>query len=652
MSNYNAIAIAPELATLETKVAQATTVQERLIYLERLVRIFIYIDPKRAHDLLQQMQEEHEKAQSGALPFYYHLHRANLASLEYDIERALGELEAAVHAVDQFGDITERTEVYLDYVGVLINHKQLQLAREYFDKASRLLESYPNEILRARALVREGFLYVHSFSYAKATPKFMEADGIFTAEEGSLSIKDHYFYTLLHSGLGTLQLRPANLIKAANSFRKAIARCEEKGLRARLAWHQLKLADTLAAGYEYEAAVAMYRKIIDQSGHGSQQALAATCHNLALCQYHYAPEPDVAEVIKLLGQAEALFQALPNPDKQKLTSIEMLRAQLAFDDGDFLSAIETLSQTLTELEPDDNLENPLVMGPAAEIYRILAECYAKMEDYKTAYNFRLFYDFYNEKQNVLEDSRQQEEFAARFAAAAWEKERESLQLRASQLQLRALRAQMNPHFLFNALNSIQSFITTHEASTASRYLAKFAMLMRRSLEYSNREFISLEDEVQFLTEYLDVNCKLRFRDRLHYEIYVSPELEEDVIGVPTMIIQPYVENAIEHGLRSRQEGTIRVNFIPDPEDEDSILATVVDDGVGRVQVAKMHAADSTRSQHQSRGTSITQSRLELLSESTEDRVEIEDLYHPDGKAAGTKVSVRIPVIDVVPRRNN
>lgn len=649
---HKAISIAPELATLEAKVAQAISVQERLIYLERLVRIFIYIDPKRAHNLLQEMQEAHESVRSGALPFYYNLHRANLASLEYDIERALGELEAAVHAVDQYGDITERTEVYLDYVGVLINHKQLSLARDYFDKASKLLESYPNEILRARALVREGFLYVHSFSYAKATPKFMEADSIFTAQEDALSIKDHYFYTLLHSGLGTLQLRPGNLTKAANSFKKAIARCEEKGLRARLAWHQLKLADTLAPGSNYEAAVEMYRKIIDQSGHGSQQALAAACHNLALCQYAYAQERDLAEVTQLLDQAEALFQALPNPDKQKLTSIEMLRAQLAFDNGDYLTAAEALSLTLEELEPDKNLRNPVVMGPTAEIYGILSECFAKMEDYKAAYNYRLFYDFYNQRQNELEDSRLQEEFAARFAAATWEKERESLHLRASQLQLRALRAQMNPHFLFNALNSIQSFITTHEASTASRYLAKFAMLMRRSLEYSNREFISLEDEVQFLTEYLDVNCKLRFRDKLNYTIFVSPELEEDVIGVPTMIIQPYVENAIEHGLRSRQEGIIRVNFLPDPEDEDNILATILDDGVGREQVAKMHAVDSTRAQHQSRGTSITQSRLELLSESTEERVQIEDLYHPDGRAAGTKVSVRIPVIDVVPRRTN
>ena len=82
------------------------------------------------------------------------------------------------------------------------------------------------------------------------------------------------------------------------------------------------------------------------------------------------------------------------------------------------------------------------------------------------------------------------------------------------------------------------------------------------------------------------------------------------------------------------------------------MATIVDDGIGREQVARIHAADTTRSQHPSRGTSITQSRLELLSGGEEERVSIEDLYHPDGQAAGTLVRVRIPVVDVVPRRGN
>lgn len=637
-----------ELSVLENSLAGATSPRERAIYLERLIRITIYIDPERARGLLDQLRETYA-ATPDDLPFAFHLLRANLASLEYDHAAALPDLERAIARVDQFGDITERIEVYLDYVGVLMNLNRMDQARDFFGKSSRLLESYPDNRLRARAMIREGFLYMLSHSYPKATPLFLEADGILSSLK-DLSIKDHYFYTLLHGGLGQLRLRPGSLDKAAASFRKAIARCEEKGLRSRLAWHQLRLADALTSNAGYEEAIAIYQDIIAHEGYGSRQPMAAACLHQGISRYLYVENTKISEVTALLDRAEAIFVSLPNPDTENLSSLKIFRAQLSLDRGDFATAIISLQRSLLELEPDQNPDNPHIVGPSAEICRMLSECYAETDDYRTAYEYRLLFDFYDKQHDELEDNRQQEIFAARFDAAAWEKERESLQLRASQLQLRALRAQMNPHFLFNALNSIQSFITTNKASTASRYLAKFAMLMRRSLEYSNREFISLEDEVQFLTEYLDVNCKLRFSERLRYSIDVSPELEEDIIGVPTMIVQPYVENAIEHGLRSRQVGKITVTFSPDPLDAESILAVISDDGVGREHIAKMQALDSTRSQHQSRGTSITQSRLELLADSGEERVTIEDLYEKDGTSAGTRVSVRIPVVDVVPRR--
>ena len=638
-----------ELSTLAAALERAASTAERAVLLDRMVRIAMYTDPPAAHRLLGQLAELFPSKED-ELPFSYYLHRANLASLEYQYDEALPDLQRALAGVDLAGDITERIEVYLDYVGVLINLKRMDEARDYFDRATRLLESYPDDILRARAQVREGFLYVHSFSYAQAIPRFNEADTILSQPGRSLTTKDHYFFTLLHSGLGTLQLHTGSFDKAATSFRRAIRRCEEIGIRSRLAWFQLRLGDALMGSWDFAEAATIYRTIIDSRGYGSFQTVAAAKLHLGMCLYRNTDAPDLERIDDLLGRAESLLEQLPDPDAANFSSLRTFRAQISWDRGDYVGAIRILKDALAILDPDAELTNPLVVGAAVEISRMLSESYAELEDFRTAYEYRLLFNFYEVELRGIEKERQQEMFAARFDAAAWEKERESLQLRASQLQLRALRAQMNPHFLFNALNSIQSFITTNEAVTASRYLAKFAMLMRRSLEYSNREYIRLEDEVQFLREYLEVNCKLRFRDRLSHQVSVSPELEEDVIGVPTMIIQPYVENAIEHGLRSRQEGSVVVAFEPDPTDENGILATITDDGVGREQVARRHAADSTRAQHQSRGTSITQSRLELLSGSEEQRVRIIDLYHEDGAAAGTRVEVRIPVVDVVPRR--
>ena len=175
------------------------------------------------------------------------------------------------------------------------------------------------------------------------------------------------------------------------------------------------------------------------------------------------------------------------------------------------------------------------------------------------------------------------EMQVKYETEKSEQEAEMLRLQATGLQLKALRAQMNPHFMYNALNSIQNFITSEQTESATKYLAKFAKLMRQSLEYSDLEMISLEKEIEFLEDYLQLNQKLRFENFLNYEINLSEDIEEDIMGVPTMIIQPYVENAIEHGLRTVESGTVKIHF--SLADEDTILCIIEDNGIGR-EVAK------------------------------------------------------------------
>ena len=508
--------------------------------------------------------------------------------------------------------------------------------------------SYSSPRLRSRVLCRQGFFYLHDHSYAKATPKFLEADRLLSGKEFELNTKDHYFYTLVHSGLGTLLTRPDSEDKAASAFQKAIARCEEKGLRARLPWHQLNLGKVLMSMEAYGEAIGNFQSIIDNNANGSEPALAAAYVNLGLCYYDIRESPRA--VIRLLNHAEKIFLKSKQPKKQDLVSIELVRAQLFLDKEDYVGAIGKLQDTLDGIEQENDPDNLTLTGHAAEVCQTLARSYAKIDAFDLAYYSQVDAEMYLDKYYELQDAKRQEKFAARFEAEAREKERESLQLRASQLQLRALRAQMNPHFLYNALNSIQSFITTKDASTASKYLAKFAMLMRRSLEYTNREYITLEDEILFLSDYLDINCHLRFDGQLSFNVDIQGELEEDIMGVPTMILQPYVENAIEHGLRTRPKGHIQVTFTQIPDDDDNIIATVIDDGIGRARVREMQDNDVIRPYHQSRGTDITQSRLELLTDDPDNRVLIEDLFHADGSAAGTKVTVRIPVADVLMRR--
>jgi len=641
--------VTPAISSLEDKLSQTSDPYLRIRFLNELIADYVYTRPARARRLLAEQAELYDNGHPRESDFHYYLHLANLENQEYDDQQALLAFEKAVERVDTNGDIADKIEVYLDYLATLVNLGKMTLARQYYDRSMRLIESYPSDRLRARALCRQGFFYLHNHGYAKATPKFLEADRLLTDPDLVLNTKDHYFYTLVHSGLGTLWTRPDSEDKAASAFRRAIARCEEWGLRARLPWHQLNLGKVLMGTDAYDEAIENFQSIIDNDANGSRAALAAAYVNLGMC--YYDTDKSSPAVIRLLDHAENIFKGFAKPRREDIVPIELVRAQLYLDKADYASAIEKLQDTLDGIEQEADPENLALTGHSVEICQILARSYAEIDAYELAYYHQRNADYHLDRYYELQDGKRQEQFAAQFEAEVRDKERESLQLRASQLQLRALRAQMNPHFLYNALNSIQSFITTKDASTASKYLAKFAMLMRRSLEYSNREHITLEDEIDFLTDYLDINCHLRFDGRLTYTVDLSGDLEEDIIGVPTMILQPYVENAIEHGLRTRPEGHIRVAFSQIDGDDDNIMAVVTDDGIGRARVLEMQKNDETRPFHQSRGTDITQSRLELLTKDPLNRVSIEDLYLEDGTAAGTRVTIRIPVTDVLPRRS-
>ena len=575
----------------------------------------------------------------------HHLHVANLESQEYRHDAAREPLAAALRIAEERGGLPERIEVYLAYTGHLSNLGEIEKASDYLDRALRLIESYPSDRFRAHAACRHGYLYLLFFSYPKATMKFLEAETLLEGQTFELSCQDHYFYSLTQSGMGSIYQNSGESELAITAFGKAIARCEAIGLRARLPWHQLNLGKELITSGEYASALEYFQAVIDHEANGSTRALAAAYANMGFC-YHHLQEHDRAG--GYLDRAEELYRTEAEPDRVELASIGFMRATQLMDAGEWEDAIEQLNRTLPEVAVDKQTSDPQKLSMAADAYLYLSMTHAELGDYRSAYDYHRTYDHYNRRFHQQIDILRQQQFAAQFRAEAREQENRQLKLRASQLKLKALRAQMNPHFLYNALNSIQSFISTNNAATASKHLAKFAMLMRRSLEYANREYISLEEERTFLTDYLEINRHLRYEGTLTYTVYLDPELEEDIIGVPTMILQPYVENAIEHGLRGQEEGHIDVEFLP--ADDDHLLARVTDNGIGRDRVREIQARDPNRHQHKSRGTQITEDRLQLLSDEDREWVTITDLFSADGGACGTRVEVYIPLTDILSRR--
>lgn len=209
-----------------------------------------------------------------------------------------------------------------------------------------------------------------------------------------------------------------------------------------------------------------------------------------------------------------------------------------------------------------------------------------------------------------------------------------------ELEQKALRLQMNPHFIFNALNSIQSLIVKKDEQTARYFLAKFSKLMRGILENSREERITIEQEVKTLDNYLALE-KFSRGDSFDYEINFSDDIESEVETIPPMMIQPFVENAIVHGIAHREEGgRVKVQF---EKDSNYLKCTITDNGIGRQQAAELKSQQEE--QHKSTALAVTQERLDILHTQKNGRkgLEVIDLKDDEGNARGTRVVVVIPL---------
>jgi ligand-binding sensor domain-containing protein len=215
------------------------------------------------------------------------------------------------------------------------------------------------------------------------------------------------------------------------------------------------------------------------------------------------------------------------------------------------------------------------------------------------------------------------------------------QRKMTEVEMQALRAQMNPHFIFNCLNSINRYIVKSDQTTASLYLTKFAKLIRLILDNSNSKNVILTNELEALKLYIEMEA-LRFDKKFTYEVKVENGLSTDSVELPPLIIQPYVENAIWHGLLHKESGghlSVRLSM-----SGESLLNCVIEDnGVGREKAKELRSKSATS--RKSLGMQLTEHRLSLLNKHAElnASIEIIDMSNGHGEASGTKVILKIPV---------
>ena len=208
------------------------------------------------------------------------------------------------------------------------------------------------------------------------------------------------------------------------------------------------------------------------------------------------------------------------------------------------------------------------------------------------------------------------------------------------LEQKLLRSQMNPHFIFNSLTNIQNFILTEKPEKASIYLTKFSMLVRNILDNSVEDYVPLEKEIETLEHYLELQ-KIRFAGKFDYRIHVPDDVDTEVLKIPPMLAQPFIENSIEHGIRHRETpGMIDIRFTIKGN---LLVFEVEDNGIGREKAREINIAKDPK--HKSMATSLTLERIANLNRKLKEkiRLEITDLKATSGESLGTLVQFAIPV---------
>ena len=217
----------------------------------------------------------------------------------------------------------------------------------------------------------------------------------------------------------------------------------------------------------------------------------------------------------------------------------------------------------------------------------------------------------------------------------------TLKQKIAETEMQALRAQMNPHFVFNSLNSIENFMMKNDKRMASEYFSKFASLIRMILDNSRNELVPFSKDMEALQLYIELE-QLRFDNKFSYQAIIEPALLNEDYNVPPLLIQPFVENAIIHGLSQSDKEKLRI-LVTAVVEGDYIIYTVQDNGIGR---QRSQEYNQQKKKHTSLGISITQERIDILNQQQKDKGKftITDLYDENGEPDGTRVEVKFKAI--------
>ncbi|WP_284653621.1 tetratricopeptide repeat-containing sensor histidine kinase [Flavobacterium terrisoli] len=532
-------------------------------------------------------------------------------------------------------------------------------AKDIFEK---LLEEEENNKTFKNGLARSyaslGVIFSQESNYYAALENYQKALHLYLEIDQKGSVSKAY------NNIGVVYKSQGNKAKALEYFHKALKIQEEIG--------ELTVPVTLTnIGVIYFeqnnlAKALQYYKKAEKLFKESDNLRGYALLNNYLGDY-YKKQNDTSKAISYYNQALTMYESLQNKFGASLALYNL--GQLYYDQNNYNESMKFTSKSLAYAkeigvldqifhsekllsELYDKLNNPAASLAHYKEYVVARDSITNLENNKKFVQAEMDFEYKKREALLAEQSKRQTQFLVFSILGVilliglifliynrgQVKKRLTLQKEVAEYEQKALHLQMNPHFVFNCLGSISSFIVQNGTDSALKYLSKFSKLMRLTLEYSKGSLIPIDKEIESLQNYLELE-QLRFHNKFDFDIQSSDKVEFNM-GLPPLLIQPFVENAILHGLVPKEDkGKIDVMF---DVENGQLVCTITDDGIGISQSKKMK--ENSMQAHKSMALEITKKRLEIMEAtiSKSAQIDIQELEE-NNEITGTKVILRLPI---------
>lgn len=542
------------------------------------------------------------------------------------LSEALNYYENALAMAQKGTDASWVASCMINIGNIYKDKNLLIISLNYYLDALSILEKLGHDRRIAACYQSIGDVYCQQLDFEKALSYFNKSLKL------AIENEDRVRETGCYLSIGNVSAKKKDYAAARQFYKKALKLYEITGYRHEMDDCYILIGDSYLKEHNYDEAYLSYNKALEISVQENDiTSLAEISGNLGrihLLKKQYLKARDWG--LKSLGYAE------------KCASLDLMVAAHSI----LSDAYEAMGQYSTALMHQKKFVGMKDSLYNVERFKIITEMEVKYESAQKEQQLALLQQ-QTEVQQLKLESRKRGLIASflgtvmvlLIAYLLIRHNRLKAKQKATELEQRLLLSQMNPHFIFNSLIAIQGYIYQNEPVLAGDFLAKFADLVRITLESSREGFITLEKEIKMLEAYLSLQ-KLRFEQKFDYAISIDPQLEEMGIRFPAMFAQPFIENAVEHGLRHRSSGgLLKVDY--SMQRNCCIRIIIEDNGVGR-EVSKQI---EHKQNHKSLAMKITNERLSTLSRTFKQQFSLQliDLKDADEKPAGLRVVMDIPV---------